>query len=157
MLRLFLLSLFILLNANAFAANFRTSFYVGQDNPDDGEAREDSANLFRFGISTEPAMFRLNASFSYLTGSEFTQGEFAIGPHFYPLAGQGKSRIQPFLYAEGLVGFGSFNEEARQDAGYDLGAGLDWRWGKQSGLSLAVALHSGEESGHRLYLGWFWQ
>lgn len=149
--------LFSFLSHRGEAASFRTSFYAGQDRPDDGETREDAATLFRFGISTEPTMFRLNAAFSYLSGSEFTQGEFALGPHIYPLANVRKSRIQPFVYAEAIVGFGSFQEEARQDFGYDLGAGLDWRWGKASGLSLAVALHAAEESGHRVYLGWFWQ
>lgn len=157
LLMLFLSALMSLPVQVQAARKSQINFNLGQDTPDDGEARENSATLFRMSLSTEPSWFRLVAGFTMINGSAFMQGEFTIGPYIYPLANVRKTPIQPFVFAEGVFGVGTLDEEARMDTGMGMGAGVDWRWGKKSGITVAMELHTATETSNRIWLGWFSQ
>jgi hypothetical protein len=141
------------------AAKFQFNLNVGQDTPDDGEDRSGTATLLRFGLSTKPAFIRLNTAFTYQSGSNsFSQGDFTIGPYIYPLAYMGrKTPGQPFIFAEGKVGFGSLAKESRTDAGFGMGAGIDLQMFKHSGFTFSVEQHSASEASTRLWLGFYWR
>ncbi|OIQ17898.1 MAG: hypothetical protein BM556_10760 [Bacteriovorax sp. MedPE-SWde] len=154
-----LLSLF-LLTTPTIASKFQFNFNVGQDTADDGEDRSGTASLVRFGLSTSPAsMFRWNTAFTYQTGSNaFSQGDFTLGPYIYPLAYMGrKTPGQPFIYAEGKIGFGTLAKKSRTDTGFGMGAGIDLQMFKHSGVTFSVEQHSASEASTRLWLGFYWR
>ena len=159
MKKLLLISLLLLSNLT-MANKFQFNFNVGQDTPDDGEDRSGTATLVRFGLSTAPSsMFRFNTAFTYQTGSNsFSQGDFTLGPYIYPLAYMGrKTPGQPFIFAEGKIGFGSLAKESRTDSGFGMGAGIDLQIFKNSGITFSVEQHSASEASTRLWLGIYWR
>jgi len=142
------------------ANKYQFNFNLGQDTADDGEERTGTATLVRFGLSTAPtSMFRLNTAFTYQTGSNsFSQGDFTLGPYIYPLAYMGrKTPGQPFIFAEGKIGFGTLAKTSRTDSGFGMGAGIDLQMFKHSGLTFSVEQHSASESSTRLWLGIYWR
>ncbi|EQC52690.1 hypothetical protein M901_2119 [Bacteriovorax sp. DB6_IX] len=151
---------FILLSTPTMANKFQFNFNIGQDTADDGEERSGTATLVRFGLSTTPkTMFRLNTAFTYQSGSNsFSQGDFTLGPYIYPLAYMGrKTPGQPFLFAEGKIGFGSMAKKSRTDSGFGMGAGIDLQMFKNSGFTFSVEQHSASESSTRLWFGFYWR
>ena len=154
-LYIYIILSFLLCTSNYAARNSQVNGFLGQDTPDTGEERTGSATLFKFSLTTKPSILRFVTSFTGAVGSGFTQGELGFGVQMYPLAFKNKSYVQPLVYIEGVFGVGSLNDKSRTDAGYDLGAGLDIRMGKISGLNISVSIHNATESSTRLWLGWF--
>ncbi len=143
LLKLFILLTFFALGTfnNAFSSNtakYQFNLNVGSDNPDTSATRSGNATLIKFAISTRPKIFRLVGGFTYLTGGGLQQGEFSVGPHIYPFASIPRTPIQPFLYAEGAFGIGSYLDEIRYDAGYGIGLGIDFQLFKKSGFTFAI-------------------
>ena len=140
------------------AANFHFNFNLGQDNPDDGEEREGAATLIGFGLTSGKKIFRLRSSFVYLTGAgQLSQGDFNLGVSIYPFSNISNTPAQPYIYAQGKVGFGTFEDKTRTDSGYGMGAGVDLAFFKSSGLTIEVEQHSATESATRLWVGYYWR
>jgi hypothetical protein len=155
---LVLVSIFLYGSGDAHAARrSQININLGIDSPDDGEDRESAATMFRASLSTAPYMFRFVAGFTAVLGSAYMQGEFTFGPYFYILSSIKKTPIQPFIFAEGVFGVGTLDEEARTDAGSGLGAGVDIKFAKMSGITFSMEMHSASETSNRIWFGWFTQ
>jgi hypothetical protein len=148
-------SLFFTTFSSFAGRSSQVNILIGQETPDSGEVRSAKATLVKFSLTTEPTIFRFVTSFVVSFGTNYTQGDIGLGAQFYPLAYKSKSYVQPLLFAEGVFGVGSFDEKSRTDAGYELGAGLDFRLGKSGGINLSVSIKESEESSTRIWLGWF--
>ena len=135
---------------------FQFNFNVGTDDPESTDERSGSAFLMRFALSTPPKWIRLVTAFTAMTGGGLTQGEFALGPHFYVLSHIRNSPVQPFFFAEGSFGVGTYDDEVRTDGGFGIGVGVDMNFGDRGGMTLAVEQHNATESAHRLWLGFFY-
>ncbi|OFZ48736.1 MAG: hypothetical protein A2381_05295 [Bdellovibrionales bacterium RIFOXYB1_FULL_37_110] len=138
-------------------ASYQFNFNLGQDNPDEGETRTGNASMARFAISTKPRLFRLVGAFTALTGGGLQQGEFSAGPHVYPFGNINRGFIQPYLFAEGSFGIGTFEEKTRYDSGYGVGVGCDFFLNKKGGMTLAVEKKEAAESAYRLWIGFIYQ
>lgn len=153
-----LLIILILLSSELFARGSQFNFNIGLDDPDDGEARSSTAPIMKFGISSnKDKFFRWNGGFIVAWGGGLKQGEFTFGPYIYPLSSISKTAAQPFLYAEGVWGMGSYDGKSRTEAGFTLGVGSDLAIGKQWGLTLAFEQHNATETATRLWLGLYFR
>lgn len=137
-------------------SQFNTDF--GIDTPDSTETRTETATLLKFALANDKkSWWRWVGSFAIAWGGKLKQGEFLFGPHIYPLVGVSKSKVQPFLYAEGVWGLGSYDEVSRTEAGFAMGVGADLFLGKSWGLTVAFEQHNATETATRLWLGIFVQ
>jgi len=143
--------------ASSNTAGYQFNFNLGQDNPDEGETRTGAATMARFAISTKPRLFRMVGAFTALTGGGLQQGEFSAGPHLYPFGNINRGFIQPYLFAEGSFGIGTFEEKTRYDSGYGVGVGCDFFLSKKGGMTLAVEKKQATESAYRLWIGFIYQ
>ncbi|MCB9060843.1 MAG: hypothetical protein H6622_04910 [Halobacteriovoraceae bacterium] len=144
------------ITSNLFAAKFQFDLLGGYDTPQADDERTASAALLKFNLSTKPAMFRWQSGFALAFASGLTQGEFSFGFNFYPLTHLQKTPAQPFLFAEGVFGLGTYDELVRMDTGYGLGVGINLNFWKSSGMTVAVEQHKATETATRLWFGLFW-
>ena len=138
----------------AAASQFNLDF--GLDTPDASEVRSGNATLIKFALANnKKSWWRWVGAFAIAWGSLFKQGEFLFGPHIYPLVGVSKSKVQPFLYAEGVWGLGSFNNASRTEAGFAMGVGADIFIKKRWGFTIAFEQHNATETATRIWIGIF--
>ncbi len=128
------------------------------DDPDDGETRTSTAPLLKFAVSSKTDSFiRWVGGFIAAWGGGLKQGEFTFGPYIYPLSYNSKAVAQPFVYAEGIWGLGSYDNKSRTEAGFTLGVGIDLLMTKDWGWTLAFEQHNATETATRLYLGLYFR
>ena len=152
-----LLTFNVLASWSLYAANsHQINFNFALEEPDDGESRSQGSNILRFSVTSNTGWFRMVGGFNFLMGGGLQQGEFGIGPYIYPMGPISKSKIQPFFWAEGKIGYGQLDNKVRMDTGFGLGAGVDLKFTKKFGLTLGVEQHSATESATRLWFGLFW-
>lgn len=141
----------------AFPFANQTNLNFGIDEPSAGSGRETSYLLQgQFAILAK--LVRLQSAFSALFGSNYLEGEGQIGAHIYLLTPfvTDRSWAHPFLSAMGTVGVGSLNDSSRLDLGYAYGAGIDLKFWRRTGVTLAVQQHNAKEDALRYMVGFFW-
>ncbi|NCN26443.1 hypothetical protein GW915_02615 [bacterium] len=140
-----------------FSRGYSIFLNGGMDNVRDGEERK-VASFGQVKISTQGRLFRLHSGFTVLSGTEYVEGEAALGLSLYLLTPfvDPKAIVFPFLYGEGTAGIAYYQKAERQDFGYGYGAGVDIKFLKHSGLSFSISQHSATETTIRYTLGFFW-
>lgn len=153
-----LAGLFLFSFANqALALGFQAAFNGGLENPNKGETRV-SAPFIQGQLATLTRVFRLQTSFTALSGSNFFEAEGGVGVSLYPVSQLVSERapLHPFLVAAGTLAVGTLKKESRVNTGYLYGAGVDMMMWRNSGLTFSVQQHNAKEKSIRYSLGIFW-
>jgi len=153
---------------------FQVKFSFGTDTPGNLKSANKrgittTATTVKFFLQSGD-MFRWLSSFAYNTGTKYSQGEFGVGGVLYPLNSLSKSILQPFVYVNGFLGLGRYQDSAttscgsggataceatRMDAGYELGAGVDVQLFKKYGITFMIESHAGGEASQRMLFGFY--
>lgn len=153
----FLFSICLLFpSAAAEAAGFQSNVNFGVDAPTSGT--RSNANFAQGKLATLTKFFRLESSFILLSGSGFLEGEGGVGLAIYPVSQlvSERANIHPFLFGMGTVGVGKLNNVSRLNAGVAYGVGVDLKFWRSGGFSLALAKHDALEKSFRYSVGIFW-
>lgn len=89
-------------------------------------------------VSTTGNLWRWTASFSYVTGSSTTAGDFSVGMAIYPFSLFPAIPVQPFLAVGGESIIANIDSTYKLLFGYSVSSGVDLRFGKSFGLGLQV-------------------
>ena len=141
----------------AHALGFQAAVNGGLENPNKGETRS-SASFLQGQLATLTRVFRLQTTFTALSGSSFFEAEGGVGVHLYPVSQLVSERapLHPFLLAAGTLAIGTFKKDSRINTGYLYGAGVDMMLWRQSGFTFSVQQHNAKEKSLRYSFGVFW-
>ena len=138
-------------DGNKKSGLYNTKLLLGIETPGEG-TRLDPGLLFKTFLSGGNIL-KYSTSFTLASAKNYTQGEFSLGGHLYPLNFYKSSFVQPFFYVEASLGIGAYNKKTRTDGGHNLGVGLDIDIYKNYGLGLVVESHNALEKSLRLLIG----
>ena len=131
--------------------NYRGNISLGLETIGEG-SRKDPGMLLKAYLSGGGRL-KYSSSFALVTASNYYQGEFSLGGHFYPLNNFSESFLQPFFYLEAALGVGAYKKITRTDAGHNIGVGLDVEIYKRYGISLIIESHQAAENSLRIIFG----